>query len=383
MDSAPDPRQHPRPMLPRCSQMAWLLATVLSACFTASTASTPSTSSTTCPGTFLPSPWPEADALFHQSDRWAGGDAAYSVDLGGGRILWLFGDTFISKTPGSGRSGAYFPHNSVGLQTGRNPAKASMAFYWGSAAGAPTSFFSGFVGSPKNWLWPLHGVRVGGRLLLFFQEIAPASDGLGFQTMGGVALGIDNPDEEPSQWRPRRLDAPSHPFGAILGAAMLVEGDSLLAVSLVEPGSHDAYLARWPLADAQAGSLASPQWWAKSSWSATTAPSPLWKAGAPEVSVQARCGGYVTVQSPGFGGTTIAVATAPALTGPWSRFVPVFRPPESERAGVLVYAAKSHPELEGAELVVTYATNSTDLATLVGDSSLYFPRFVRLDGRRR
>ncbi len=47
----------------------------------------------------------------------------------------------------------------------------------------------------------------------------------------------------------------------------------------------------------------------------------------------------------------------------------------------LVYAAKSHPELTGAEYVVTYASNSTDFATLVNDLSLYFPRFVKIDGR--
>jgi hypothetical protein len=43
---------------------------------------------------------------------------------------------------------------------------------------------------------------------------------------------------------------------------------------------------------------------------------------------------------------------------------------------VLVYAAKGHPELTGAPFIATYATNSTDLSTLVSDMSLYFPRFV-------
>lgn len=34
--------------------------------------------------------WPEADLLFHKDAHWVGADDAYSVDLGGGRVLWLF-----------------------------------------------------------------------------------------------------------------------------------------------------------------------------------------------------------------------------------------------------------------------------------------------------
>ncbi|HEY3450323.1 MAG TPA: hypothetical protein VGK67_28465 [Myxococcales bacterium] len=327
--------------------------------------------------TYTAKAWPEADALFRQSDRWTGADAAYSVDLGNDRILWLFGDTFVSKTPGSGRAGAFFPHNTVGIQVGRDPSKATMTFYWGNAHGSPSSFFPN---AEKNWFWPLHGVRLGSRLLLFLQEIAPVAGGLGFEAVGGVALAVDNPDAEPSQWAPRRLDEPAHPFGAILGMATLVDADWLLSVSLVEPGSHDAHLARWALADAQAGTLAVPQWWS-GTWSTTATPKALWRAGAPELSVQRRCDGFATIQSPGFGGTTISIATSPTITGPWSGFTQVYRPPESDRANVLVYAAKSHPELTGAEYVVTYASNSTDFATLVNDLSLYFPRFVKIDGQ--
>ena len=37
--------------------------------------------------------WPQADALFHRDPRWLGSDAAFSVPLRDGRILWLFNDT--------------------------------------------------------------------------------------------------------------------------------------------------------------------------------------------------------------------------------------------------------------------------------------------------
>jgi hypothetical protein len=50
---------------------------------------------------------------------------------------------------------------------------------------------------------------------------------------------------------------------------------------------------------------------------------------------------------------------------------------------VLTYAAKAHPELRspalGGAVAVTYATNNLRFDALVADTSLYFPRFVKLD----
>jgi len=48
-------------------------------------------------------PWPEADRLFHSDPHWLGADAAFSVDLGLGRVLWLFGDSFVASKPGQTR----------------------------------------------------------------------------------------------------------------------------------------------------------------------------------------------------------------------------------------------------------------------------------------
>ena len=42
-------------------------------------------------------PWPEADSLFRSDPLWLGADAAFSVDLGRGRVLWLFGDSFVAS----------------------------------------------------------------------------------------------------------------------------------------------------------------------------------------------------------------------------------------------------------------------------------------------
>jgi hypothetical protein len=55
----------------------------------------------------------------------------------------------------------------------------------------------------------------------------------------------------------------------------------------------------------------------------------------------------------------------------------IYRPPESDAPDAFVYAGKSHAELKGADLILTYATNGPD-EKVAKDMSLYFPRFVKV-----
>jgi len=84
------------------------------------------------------------------------------------------------------------------------------------------------------------------------------------------------------------------------------------------------------------------------------------------------------VQTLGFGSADVMMRTAPVLTGPWSAPQMVYRPSEYYRPRVMIYAGKAHPELTGADLVVTYATNAFEFEELLTDSQTYYPRFVRL-----
>jgi hypothetical protein len=62
--------------------------------------------------------WPEADLLFRNDPSWLGADDAYSIDLGNGRVLWLFADTFIALRPGGTRHQSKMIRNSVAIQQG-------------------------------------------------------------------------------------------------------------------------------------------------------------------------------------------------------------------------------------------------------------------------
>lgn len=333
--------------------------------------------------------WAEADALFHADPRWLGADGAYSVDLGGDRSLWLFGDTFVATSDAHVRSESRMVRNTIGLQTGRDPEAAEMAFFWrADADGGPGSYFPE---DGERWLWPGHGVRLGegGPLVLFLSVLrASPGDALGFASAGWRAVVVDQPDADPAEWAPRTVAIPETPFDAVAGCAAVREGGWVIALATRFSGAHVGYLMRLREADLIAGA-ASPEWWAGDrGWVAEAdlggAPAAVIDDAGAECSLHfdAALGLWVHVASRGFGATTIAVRVAERLEGPYSSPVDAFVPPESKAADPFVYAAKAHPQLVvgAGELAVTYATNSFDFATLFQPegASLYWPRFVRL-----
>jgi hypothetical protein len=324
--------------------------------------------------------WPQADALFRRDPRWLGGDAAVTIPLDRGRILWLFGDSFVASGPSRSRAEAAFVRNSVAVQRGADPSHAELRFYTGLGTdGAPTSFFAD---DDAGWFWPGHGLSLDTELTIFLERMRPDArpSGLGFATAGFAAVRIDNPGDEPSAWHVRRLPTPDSLGLGLVGVSVLLEGDYVYAYAVREPGDHGLLLLRWPRADFARGELLKPECWrGPARGFGQGPPVPLLEGSATELSVSRDPrGGYVQVQSRGFGRAPIELRFAPALTGPFGAPVEVYRPPADTPADVLLYAARVHPELQGADLVLTFASNSLDHARLLGDLELYFPRFLRV-----
>jgi hypothetical protein len=333
----------------------------------------------------------EAERLFHQDPRWLGGDGALSVWLSEGRILWLFGDTFIATSNAHVRSESKIVRNTVAIQRGNDPRTGSVSFKGGQEAdGSPASFF---LEHGERFYWPGHGIRLDeGPLVIFlYALIATPGKGLGFECVGYAIAVIDNPDEPLQTWKPRVVDAKRDAFDALPATAVLRDNGYVVALAIRQQGTHAGALVRYPVASLAQSDITTAEWWAGDAlgW----VPASLLGEGGP-VSVlddagsecslhwDTRTRSFIHVASYGFGATTIGLRTAPALTGPWSAPVVVYRPPESDGPRPFVYAAKAHPELVGAnpaDLVVTYATNSFDFADLLteeGERTLYWPRFV-------
>ncbi|MEJ2719765.1 MAG: DUF4185 domain-containing protein [bacterium] len=333
----------------------------------------------------------EADRLFHGDPRWLGADGALSVPLSKGRILWLFGDTFVATSNAHVRSESEMVRNTVAIQTGKDPCTASMTFHWRrDNDGSPASFFPE---SGDQWYWPGHGIQLNeGPLVIFlFAMIGVPGRGLGFATKGYALAVIDNPNRSPELWNLRVVDVTPNAFDAIPATAVIRDSTYVVALAIRQEGTHAGALVRYPVTSLARGDATTAEWWAgesrrwipSSSLGESTPAVVLDDAGS-ECSLHwdesTRL--FVHVASHGFGASTIGLRTAPVLTGPWSSPRIVYRPPESDGPRPFVYAAKAHPELIGpkpGDLVITYATNSfefADLLTKEGSRSLYWPRFV-------
>lgn len=326
-------------------------------------------------------PWPEADNLFRGDPHWLGSDDAYSIDLGDGRVLWLFGDTFITYDARRSRQGALMIRNSIGVQTGYDPSIAEMDFYWPLIDYLPSSFF------PERgnlWYWPGHGVRLDDRVIVFLMVVRKSIGGLGFATEGWAAARLTGIAGPPAEWELTWLDTPANGYGVLISGAALVSDGYVYVYGVQEP-SHDIYLVRWPVAEVLADDLARPQWWTGAAWTAqqelTGLPAPLYTGGQTEFTVHydPALQQYLGIQTVGFPQAELAFRLAPAATGAWSAATAFYRPEEYAIRDVMIYAAKAHPELTGAgaDLILTYATNSLSQTSLLSDDRLYYPRFLK------
>jgi hypothetical protein len=317
--------------------------------------------------------------LFHRDPRWLGSDADYSVPLRDGRILWLFNDTLVATTPRHVRSEAAFVRNTVAIERGNNPIHASMRFYWGRKGSGPASYFPE---EGSRWFWPQDGIRLGRGLVFFLDRIKEnprGSPGFNFEGDGWRLAVIKDASRSPARWRVRTVTPPHalHRFDA--GKAVNLMGRYVVSLAIPERGGppFPGYLLRWPADGLAAGRLDGAQWWAgRGGWvrasNLSPAPTPIVANAGPECSLtyDRTLDRWILVRSEGFGATTIVVSFGRKIEGPFSRPRIVFNPPESNRPNPNVHAAKGHPELRGADLAVTYATNT-------------YPRFVRLMFSRR
>jgi hypothetical protein len=330
------------------------------------------------------SPWPEADQLFRRDPRWLGTDAASSVDLGGGRILWLFGDSWIDTAGRGERHHARRVSNTVALQAGTEPVAAAMSFHWGTAPdGAPAAFFPE---QPNELLRLGNGVRVGDRLVLFFARFAKTGGG-GREPVGWGAIMVTNPDDPPSGWRTRPLKTPANAFGVLLGHAGVLHFDGhVYAFGPQHPvSSRPVYVARWPDSAVRKGDLRQPEWWAGETlgWVPESSHVPRWPVfehAQTEMTIHhdLASGRVLAVQTLGDGPADLAIRAAPTLVGPWTEARMIYRPSEYYRLHGMIHGARAHPDLTGGDLVLSYAMSSSRYIESLTDPSIHYPRFLRL-----
>jgi hypothetical protein len=333
-------------------------------------------------------PLPYYDAAFERTSGWIGGDGATSTALGGERVLWMFGDTFVGRVQNGRRVDARLINNSAAIQTGREPSAAALAFIYRTLPdGGPAAFLQPAEGA--GWLWPYHGVRTAEGLFLFLLQIEPAEGpaAFGFKLVATWLGKVTNPDEPPARWNVSQQKIPWGHERRLFGSSVLLQGGTCYIYGTVDDAAGGIMVKQMIVARVPAeklGDFSAWRFFAGGEWVAEVD-----RAGrvcenvASEFSVsyQPAAGRYVLVYTEGGLSANIVLRFSPRPEGPWGEPVPVFRCPEvGWDPRVFCYAAKGHPELAAAadELIVTYMANATDFALLESDARLYRPRFLRV-----
>lgn len=295
--------------------------------------------------------------------RVLGLDGAYSLPLGRGRSLWIFGDTLLgSWLPDGRRQIEGFPPNTAAIAD-------DAEWKQGFASARMIGLDEGMIpASGSHRTWPLDLVSSDGRPWLYTVTIEAMGKGpLDFRVVGhGIARGAADGS---SFDRPLPLWPGSAPsFGT---SALRWKGHLYLF-----SGGAETYLAR---TQGKPEDLSSYRYWAADKgWVEDwryAAPLP---GSGPEMSVRYNpyLDAFLMVYIGPFS-TTIEARLAPTPWGPWSEPTEIHRcrPP-----GAMFYGAKQHGQFDeqgGRKVLITYNTNGTE-AQLTSRPDIYWPRLLRV-----
>jgi len=333
-------------------------------------------------------PIPHYDAAFERTSGWTGGDGAYSTTLGGERVLWMFGDTFVGRVENGRRVGSRLINNSAAIQTGRIPSDAALAFSYRTLAdGIPSALLQPADG--VGWLWPYHGVRTAEGLFLFVLQIEPAEGppAFGFKLVSTWLGKIADPDDTPERWNLSQQKIPWGNERRLFGSSVLLQGGYCYIYGTVDDVAggltvKHMIVARVPadrLGDFDSWRFFSDGHWVSEAERAGRVCENV--AGEFSVSYQSAQDRFVMVYSEGGLSPNIVLRFSPRPEGPWGEPKQVYRCPEAGwDPRIFCYAAKGHPELAAAadELIVTYVANATEIELLESDARLYRPRFIKI-----
>ncbi len=375
------------------------------------------------------------DAVFTRDEGWTGADVANSINLGDGRTLWLFGDTWVGTVSGGKHGpGSSMVNNSIAIHRQRAsaawqpPSPDSIKFLWGprNDEDKPTAWIhpdprrvkahgdESEGENPNGWFWLTRDGIVapdatgGPRLVLLIAHVGKRAGDLGawgFKGVGGALAIISNPHDPVRRWRVEQFDNP-HDIDVDTAAADpgLREIQWGVAIHFEPakecPGGGYLYIYgvketnRWNkqlvLARAPCGFVERFDTWqfftGDNNWSPSLREArPIADHVVNEFSVdRVTLGGrtkLVMVHSEEVFGSRIMLRTADRAEGPWSNPVPVYRVQGvSKNKKYFTYGAKAHAHLSReSELLISYLINANDLWTMAADADIYRPRFIRLD----
>ncbi len=314
---------------------------------------------------------------------WCGADGVYSIKLEGARYLWIFGDTLWGNIIDGKRSQCLFLNNTVGIEE-----SGKLKFYKGVGK---KSYFT--LNKTDKWLWPLHGIYLNDKVYAAFVEIARKhdikDDPLGFSECGNYFSIVKNIQKNPIFWNREYSQIPFSYFrkdaSMIWGGYILKHGEYMYIFGIKQAGPEkDLVLARvykkHVITDY-------PEWefYSSSGWS---------KKLDKIVSIHKRIGSEYSItynkklkkflliysECYPFPSKMISIYSGKNPWGPFDGLEFQYEvdeiAPDSKH---FTYSGKNHPHLQNeSEIIISYIINSFVFSDLWNESTLYFPRFLRI-----
>ncbi|HEX6879540.1 MAG TPA: DUF4185 domain-containing protein [Terriglobales bacterium] len=331
---------------------------------------------------------------FSPRTPWQGADAAYSIPLKDGRVVWIFGDTFTGDKRVVNGNEPRMVHNSVGVSTCKN-GKWDLQY---SIKRDPKGEFDSFFKPQRQddtYYWALDGVEYNHELwvTLLCVRNKPNSDAfaLGFEVCGTDLARVSGISGDPQNWKVSYFPLVEESVHANPSASALIDGDYMYIYTMYEAGSRPQILTRIPLKG-----LADPKknlqyLGADDKWHDGIEPAKakvVMEKGASEMSVRyhPELKKWVAVMvDPQIFSDKVILRTAPSMTGPWTSGDIIYQIPILQKShaeydkDTFCYAGKEHPEFEKpGQLLFTYVCNSMKPKKLETLLNVYLPQVVTM-----
>jgi hypothetical protein len=328
--------------------------------------------------------------FFRRTNGWEAGDVATSVALPDGRVLWLFGDSFIDQLdPATGTTPCIFDaRNALLVQKPEDPSNPVTLQPTGGGSGR--TFFrapEAAPGEPWPCFWPGTGYENDGAIYISLMEEdkTPAGGMWGFKSVGQY-WGILRTTNLTSV---AYFKLPSFK-GIQFWSGFVPDKAQGCVYAFGEKGhgiTSDVFTARFPINDPTGAWV----FWDGNAWTPEAAKAaPVAHGTSSSVNVCRIQGKYLLVSTE-FSvacdqGRQIFVSVSDSPTGPFSAPQSIFIIDDAvEGHQPFFYAANAHPEFinEREELLITYCINgyAPCLPSCVDGRSnpdYYRPRGIRL-----
>jgi hypothetical protein len=360
------------------------------------------------------------NTYFTRNSGWTGGDATYSVPLGGGKTLWSFGDTFAGNAyppdanhPYRWRDPQGMVPNTFMIQNG-----SSFITVVGTGGIDPVTWlYKPVVKTGKEhltdigreWYWPGDATVKNGTLYMLFHRYYKFGTGawdyyttgtdlatFSVAALSGLTAAVS--EIAPTSVTPYyTVSAPSATQETLFGSALLEEGttDYYMYISDKVSGFHFSKVLKVSQGDINGtrsyfngyDASGAPTW-------TSTFPAPGVNQGlmkkkdangvlsdlsvSPQFSVIKKGSKYRLITQEDIGGKKIFSYESSSPVGPWECESVIYTIPEPDTMPAVTYNAFIHPQITNGtnRYLISYNLNAQNWADLYSRVDLYRPKFI-------